>query len=154
MKRNWFVIANAARARVLEETDKPGKCTHVADLVHPQSRQKGVEIATVHGGDRPGHVMGTGHGLGSTSYTPRTDPRRREHAQFAREVADAVNEGVAAGRCGGVTLVASDPFLGQLKSHLNVQSRKLLLRTVSSDYTTLPEQEVLRRIDQAPEVQS
>jgi protein required for attachment to host cells len=145
MKANWWVIANAARARVLEETDGPEQFRHVADLVHPQSRMKGEQL----GSDRPGHVEGSGHGLGSASYVPRTDPREREQARFSREVAKAVNDGVAQGRCAGVTLVASDPFLGLVKSHLSVQARKLLLRTLASDFTTLPDAEVARRVREA-----
>lgn len=146
VKRNWLIVANAARARVLEETDRPGSYTHVADLVHPQSRQKGFEIEASRGGDRPGHVEGTGHGLGSAAYLPRTDPREREHDRFAREVATQLNEGVAAGRCAGATLIASDPFLGMVKAHLNVQARKLLLRTVAGDYTTLTDAELARKL--------
>lgn len=144
MKRNWLVVANAARARVLEETERADRYTHVADLVHPQSRLKGEQLA----GDRPGHVHveGKGHGLGSTSYLPRTDPREREHDRFAREVAAAVNEGVAQGRCDGVTLVASDPFLGHLRAHLSPPARQRVLRTVPSDYTTVQDAELGRRI--------
>jgi protein required for attachment to host cells len=145
MKRNWFVIANASRARVLEETDKPGHYTHVADLVHPQSRMKGEQLNS----DRPGHVEGIGHGLGSAAYLPRTDPRVREHGRFAREVAAVLNSGVAEGRCAGLVLVASDPFLGQLKTQLNTQSRKLLLRTVASDFTSLRDTELAARLHTA-----
>jgi protein required for attachment to host cells len=145
MKRNWLVIANAARARVLEDTDRPGAYAHIVDLVHPRSRMKGERL----GGDRPGHVEGTGHGLGSAAYLPRTDPREREHDRFSREVAKTLNEGVAAGRCAGLTLVASDPFLGQLKSHLSAQAHKLLLRTVAADYTSLRDDEVSRRLHAA-----
>jgi protein required for attachment to host cells len=150
VKRNWLVVANAARARVLEEGGRPGEYLHVADLVHPQSRQKGVELAAAHGGDRPGHVEGQGHGLGSAAYLPRTDPREREHDRFAREVAAQLNAGVAGGRCAGLVLVASDPFLGQLKSHLDAQATKALLRTVASDYTTLRDDELARRLGGSP----
>lgn len=145
MKRNWFVIANASRARVLEETDKPSHYTHVADLVHPQSRMKGEQLNS----DRPGHVEGIGHGLGSAAYLPRTDPRVREHGRFAREVAAVLNHGVAEGRCAGLVLVASDPFLGQLKTHLNTQSRKMLLRTLASDYTALRDDQLAARLHAA-----
>jgi hypothetical protein len=72
IRRNWLVVANAERARVLEDGDRPGEYLRVADLVHPQSRQKGVDLAAAHGGARPGHVEGTGHGLGSTTYLLRT----------------------------------------------------------------------------------
>lgn len=147
MKRSWLVIANSARARLLEEsTQAPHGFDTVADLVHPRSRQKGVEIAAASGGDRPGHVEGVGHGPGSAAYQPRTDLREREHDRFAREVAAAVNAGVGSGRCAGLTLVASDPFLGQVKAHLNTHARKLLLRTVPADYTALDDAEVARRI--------
>jgi protein required for attachment to host cells len=142
MKTHWLVVANAARARVLEQTDVAGVFKSVADLVHPQSRMKGEQL----GSDRPGHAHAEGHGLAGTSYVPRTDPREREHDRFAREVAAAVNHGVAEDRCAGITLVASDPFLGHLKSHLGSQARKLLLRTVAADYTTLRDDELARRI--------
>jgi protein required for attachment to host cells len=146
MMKNWLVVANASRARVLEASDRPGAYTPVADLVHPQSRMKGGQLAS----DRPGHVEGIGHGLGSSAYLPRTDPRVREHDRFARQVATALNDGVAQGRCAGLVLVASDPFLGQLKSHLGAQSRKLLLRTVASDYTALRDDELAQRLTALP----
>jgi protein required for attachment to host cells len=145
-RRNWVVVANAARARVLEAGDGPARFTHVADLVHPQSRLKGVQLAALKGGDRAGHVEGTGHGPGSAAYEPRTDPRERERDRFAREVAQAINDGVARGRCAGVTLVAPDPFLGHVKGHLDAQARKALLRTLPSDMTMLSEDDLVRRL--------
>ena len=140
--KNWVVVANAARARVLEVTGEAGVYTHRADLVHPESRQKGMALGT----DRPGHVVSLGHNTGSSAYQPRTDPREREHDQFARELAATLNEGVAAGDCAGLVLVASNPFLGHLKSHLREQANKRLLRTVASDYTTLQDDELARRL--------
>lgn len=142
MKANWLVVANGARARVLEVGDGPGRFTSVADLVHPQSRLKGVALAD----DRPGHVEGVGHGPGSASYIARTDPRSKERDRFAREVAACVNAAVADGRCAGVTLVASDPFLGRLKSHLSPQAHKRLLHTLEADYTGLQEAELAQRL--------
>jgi protein required for attachment to host cells len=146
IRRNWLVVANAARARVLEEADRPGAYVHVADLVHPQSRQRGTEIEAGRGGDRPGHAERSGHGRGSASYLPRADPRAREHDRFAREVAAVLDDGVAAGRCAGLVLVASDPFRGQLKAHLGREATKALLRTVAHDYTMLTDDELARRL--------
>lgn len=140
--KNWLVVANAAKARVLEEAARPGAYAHLADLVHPQSRQKGTALA----GDRPGHVHSLGPRSGGTAYPSRTDVREREHDRFAREVAQAVNDGVAAGQCAGVVLVASNPFLGHVKAHLSDESRKLLLRCIASDYTALPDAELAQRL--------
>jgi protein required for attachment to host cells len=143
---NWLVVANGSRARVLEQADVPGGCTSVAALVHPQTRQKGVELAAQHGGDRPGHVEGTGHGLGSAAYQPRTDPRERERQRFAREVAAVLNRGVASGRCGGLIVMASDPFLGELKAELDGQATKRLLRTQAVDHTAMSDAELARAV--------
>ena len=141
--KNWLVVANASRARVLEVTDKPAVYVHIADLVHPQSRQKGSDLA----GDRPGHVPGpAAHGTGSSAFDPRTAPRLREHERFAHEVAATLDEGIGAGRCAGLVLVASDPFLGQLKKQLSPRAHKALLRTVSADYTALSESELAHRL--------
>jgi protein required for attachment to host cells len=140
--KNWLVIANASRARVLEEGSKPGRYVHVADLVHMQSRQKGSALA----GDRPGHAHAEGGRQAGTSYVPHTDPREREHDRFAREVAQRLDEGIAAHRCAGLVLVASSPFLGHLKSHLGEQAKKAVLRTIDADYTTLGERELAERL--------
>lgn len=140
--KNWLVVANAARARVLEETPRPGRYVHVADLVHPQSRQKGTALAD----DRPGHAHAQGVGREGTSFAPHTDPREREHDRFARELAQLLDEGIATHRCAGLVLVASSPFLGHLKAHLGEQARKAILQTRDADFTTLSERELAERL--------
>jgi protein required for attachment to host cells len=142
--KNWIVIANAARARVLEEGENPGHYVHVADLVHPQSRQKGTALAS----GRPGHVHAEGRSWTGTSYAPHTDPRERERGRFAHELAQRLDEGVAEQLCAGLVLVASSPFLGHLKAHLGKQATKAILRTIDADYTALDERELFERLAQ------
>jgi protein required for attachment to host cells len=57
-----------------------------------------------------------------------------------------LNHGVAEGRCAGLILVATNPFLGRLKHHLGEQAQKLILRTLSADYTALDEPELSERL--------
>lgn len=143
--KNWLLIANAARARLLElasEASEAGRYRHVADLVHPQSRQKGVDLAD----DRSGHSKGGAPGPGGAPYAPRTDPRERERDRFAQQVAQRLNDGVAAGQCAGLILVASNPFLGEVKQHLSEQARKALLRTVPSDLTAVADADLAQRL--------
>jgi len=140
--KNWLVVANAARARILEEGHRAGRYVHVADLVHPQSRQKGIALT----GDRPGHTHAEGAGTAGTSYAPHTDPRERERERFAAQLARYLDDGVAAGRCAGLVLVASSPFLGHLKAHLGAQAKKAVVRTLDADYTALGEHELHERL--------
>jgi protein required for attachment to host cells len=136
--KNWLVVANSARARVLE--DGEGAYAHVADLVHPASRQKGIEL----GDDRPGHAASDGRG--GVQLEPRTELHEREHERFAREVATVINAGVADGRCAGLVLVASNPFLGLLKAQLSEPARRLVLRKVASDFTACSDAELAQRL--------
>ncbi|MBI5255050.1 MAG: host attachment protein [Burkholderiales bacterium] len=144
--KNWLIVANAAKARVLEETAEAGTYDTVADLVHPQSRQKGSALAH----DRPGHVPGpSAHGTGSSALDAHLTPTEREHDRFARELATLINESVASGRCAGLVLVASNPFLGHVKAHLSDGAQRALLRAVAADYTSLPERELADRVGAA-----
>jgi protein required for attachment to host cells len=61
-------------------------------------------------------------------------------------LARSLDEAVAAGRCAGIVLVASNPFLGELESHLGERARKSLLRTLAADYTKLDEQALAQRL--------
>lgn len=144
--KNWLVVANASRARVLEETEQPGAYRHRADLVHPQSRLKGHELEA----DRAGHVLGSSHTPAGAAYEPRTDAREREHERFAQQIADVLDAGVARGECAGLVLVASNPFLGRMKAQLGEQARKAILRTVPSDCTMLSDGELAQRLHEVP----
>lgn len=138
--KNWLVVANSARARVLESQSEGGYA-HVADLVHPRSRQPGTALQS----DRQGQ-MESGHGLGSAGFQPHEDPHRHEQDRFAQDLARLLNDGVAHQLCAGLVLVASNPFLGLLKSHLSQRAQQLVLRTVPSDYTTLSDPDLAARL--------
>jgi protein required for attachment to host cells len=145
--KNWIVVANAKRARVLEEsvadasTGRP-RYGHVADLLHPVRRKKGAAR---------GRLVGpAGAGLGSGSCLPRMAPFGSEDDQYALELARLLDEGIAGGRCTGLVLVASHTILGLLKARLGPQASKAVLRTLAADYTMLDEVALAARLAQAP----
>ena len=144
MTVTWIVLCNASRARICEWVDGQRKLREVVDLVHPQSQMKGVELEA----DRPGHVhrsMGDGT-VGRTALDPRTDPRQKEHEVFARELSRYVDEALKARRCGALVLVASNPFLGELKSHLSPACEKAVQATLPSDLTGFDLHEIEQRL--------
>jgi protein required for attachment to host cells len=145
MKRHWYVVANAARARVLERTDAKDDWADVADLVHPASRTPAAVLTA----DRSGHVEGAGHGTGGAAYRPHTEPRQHEHEQFAREIAALVDAAIADGRCDGLVVVASNPFLGVLRHQLDERASRLVRATVAHDWTLLPDAELVAKLREA-----
>jgi len=147
MDKTWIMVANAARARCFERRETDGKLQELADFVHPQSRQKGVDLAADRGGHlEKGPQQGGG---GGTQYEPRTDPRQKEHAAFASELALAMDEALAGGRCQAWALLASNPFLGELKSHLSPRAAKALRAAIPSDLTSFEGAELKQHVDRA-----
>jgi protein required for attachment to host cells len=146
MKETWVVLANASRARILDR-EPGGRLEELADLVHPQSREKGAELAS----DREGHAQKAHGDLGNmrTAFQPHTEVRRKEHAVFAMEVSRYLEEAVTQGRCKGLALIASDPFLGELKSHLGGAATRVLVAAIPRDLTSFAGQDLARRVTEA-----
>jgi protein required for attachment to host cells len=144
MKATWILIANAATARCFEK-QADGKLELLESFAHPDSRKPGSTL----GSDRPGHIEGIGHGLGSASYQPRVDPKSWEHEKFAKELAAHLNAAVAAHHCERLYVIASNPFLGQVKSHLNVQAGKRLAGGIAADLTSYEGRDLKARVDEA-----
>jgi protein required for attachment to host cells len=144
MKATWILIANAATARCFEkQTD--GKLALLDSFAHPDSRKPGSTL----GSGRPGHIEGEGHGLGSASYQPRIDPKSWEHDKFAQELAAHLNAAVATQKFDRLFVIASNPFLGQIKAHLDAQASKRLAGGIAADLTSYEGRELKARVDEA-----
>jgi protein required for attachment to host cells len=141
MRRTWIVVANAARARLCEFDPRDGSLTEMADFMHPAGRQKGGELES----DRPGHAE---KGLASvrTSFEPHTEVHHKERELFARELAQHLDLAVAQGRCPAVALIASNPFLGELKAQLGKGTTKAVVATSPTDLTHCGMPELTRRV--------
>jgi len=141
MDRTWIVVANAARARLCEYDPRDGTLTEMADFIHPQGRQKGGDLAS----DRPGHAEKDLAGA-RTSFEPHTEVHHKERVHFARELAGHLNDAVALHRCPAVALIASNPFLGELKAQLGDAAAKLVVATAPTDLTHCAMPELARRV--------
>jgi protein required for attachment to host cells len=139
---DWVVVANAARARVFERDDENQALREIADHVHTPSRQKATELT----GDRPGHAHKSAV---STAFAPHTDAREREHQRFAHEVAQMLEEAALARRMPGLVLLASNPFLGELRAELGDAARRLLKHSAPVDLTTFQHAELEQRVTRA-----
>jgi protein required for attachment to host cells len=144
MKRTWVLVANASKAICFERDEYSSDLRLVSEFEDPLGRSKGSELAD----DRAGYEP-TGHGGAGSAFEPRTDVRTKQHDTFARRLGDFLNEAVAGHRCDELGIIASNPFLGQLKAHLNPESSKALSRTVPKDLTSYAGDELARRIHEA-----
>lgn len=130
----WFVVANAANARVYSRTDdEPLKL--VCSLEHFASRAKSARL----GDDK----------LASKAYEPRMDPHRKEHLRFAQEIAQYLEHEAQTGAFSAVSLIVGSPFLGELKASLGKGTTRLLGAVRDLDLSAVGAAELDRRVRQA-----
>jgi len=138
------LVANAGRARLFERDPENKAMRELASFVHPRTRLKGAAL----GHDRPGQAF---KGEARTSYEPHTDLHQKEHAEFARELAQRLGEEAIDRRYPHVAIFASSPFLGELKAHLGAGTQRLLTAAVPLDLTAFDDSELEHRVAQALE---
>ena len=70
-----------------------------------------------------------------TSFEAPTEIHHKERAAFANELAKHLDLAIAQGRCPALALIASNPFLGELKARLGPASAKAVVATSPTDLT-------------------
>jgi len=140
MKPDWIVIANASRASLVQrERGSPMKV--IRKFSHPEGRSKVSDLV----GDRAGHGS-SDHSWGGSAYPPRIDAKRKEHERFATELAAHLERAAQQGTYRSLALLASSPFLGELKAELGPAAEKLLTVTHDVDLTAVGPAELEKRI--------
>lgn len=137
----WVVLANAARARLLERDPETGALREFESFVHPASRLGGHELAD----DRPGQAF---KGQARTAFQPRQTPHEKEEAAFAHELAKRLDAAAMALQFGRLVLLASNPFLGRLHAALGPAARQLVA-AAAVDLTGYADRELEERVTAA-----
>ena len=144
MKPRLFLIANATEARLFSRASDQEPLVPIASFDDAPGRRKAGELAA----DRPGHGS-SDHRPGGIAFEARVDPRRKRHLQFAHHLSEQVEEALASGGYGSLVLVASSPFLGEVKGALGHAARHALDHAIDLDLTSYGLTEVEQRIDRA-----
>jgi protein required for attachment to host cells len=127
-QKHWILTANSSVARLFERSGMTAPLTELADWMHAEGSMRTSELERA----PLGHSLGGRAGL-----APRTDPQRRERSAFAHELADWLHEAVLAHRITDITVLASNPFLGELLSQLDPGVQKMVRAHHPLDLTAL-----------------
>ncbi len=141
MQRLLIVLANSSLCRFLGRDSDSDPVVALAVLKHPASRLPGHMLGT----DRPGHEA-VDRSSGGNRFEPRSDVRRQEHSAFAHEIAEELGKRLAAGDYHDLWLLASSPFLGELKSALPDPVARCVRLTLATDLTSLGLDEIDARL--------
>ncbi len=138
MDKTWLLIANSERARCFERHAPDHSLTELTDFVFPRASLTDV---TGKGHGRTGHA--------GTQFERRTEAQDKSRTSFARELADYLNEAIAAKRYSFLVLIANSPMLGEIKPLLSLGASNTVIRCVASDLTHLTGLELKKSIDHA-----
>lgn len=141
MSTTWILVANAARARLYENTGIGKGLKLVSEFDHPESRQKGSELVS----DRAGFMQSSGNGHGARQ--PAIDPKQNEAEHFALEIARTLEHGRGQNQYERLILVAGSPFMGTLKARLPEPVLGLMSDTIEKDYTSVNERELGSKLE-------
>jgi protein required for attachment to host cells len=139
MKPDWTVIANATRARLLQQ-EQGAPMVILESFIHPEGRGKVSELADDKAGQQKTDRFG------GAAYEPRVNAKRKEHTEFARELAHLLEQEAQLDHFRSLTIFASSPFLGELKAELGKATLRRLISTHEQDLTSLGLSELEERI--------
>ena len=140
MSTTWILVANASHARILGNSGPKKGLELVTEFNHPQSREKRMDLTS----DKPGRVDNKGHG----AFVQQTDPKKNEADHFALEVAKNLEQGRVNNDYERLILIASNPFMGLLKSRLDPHVMDKVSETIEKDYTKVNDQQLAARLQQ------
>lgn len=140
MKPDWTLIANATRARLLQQ-EQGAPMVILESFIHPAGgRGKASDLAR----ERAGQAHNDR--VGGAAYEPRVDAKREEHTEFARELAHLLEQEAQLDHFRSLTIFASSPFLGEIKAELGRATLRLLVTAQELDLTSFGLSELEERI--------
>lgn len=136
-QKHWILAANASHARLWERTSFTEPLREISDWIHPESRMQAIETERAP----------LGHSLaGRSGLAPRADLKQQHRSAFAKTLAMYLHEAVLNHRVNALTLLASNPFMGELMAHLDAAVQQVIVAKHVLDLTALNATELDKRL--------
>ena len=142
MNVTWVLIANGSEARLFEKNDDPKLLSLIKEFNHPESRDKGLDLASDRAGNFNGEISKAAHG----SFTEATSPKEYEVERFAMILTDELDTARNENRYNNLIVVSSPHFHGLLNGYMNEHVAKMVNKHIEKDYTNLKVEELLEKI--------
>jgi protein required for attachment to host cells len=136
----WVVVADGAKALVLENVGDAKSPSLRSREVHDQPDPKTSEIGT----DKPGRSfssVGTGR-----SAMEQADWHDQEEYRFLARLAERLHKAVLAGEAQSLIVVAPARALGMLRKEFSPHVRKAIRAEVEKDYVKMPLDQIARHL--------
>ena len=139
--RTWILVADGARARVLENTG-PGKgVSEVPGMEFEQEAKSNREIMS----DRPGRSFESAD-QSRHAMEPPTDPKQMAETAFVTGLIDMLDEKFTAGAFDRLVLVAAPRALGDIRKALSGELAQAVYGELDKDLTKVPNHEMVKHL--------
>jgi protein required for attachment to host cells len=142
-KQNWLVAANGSEAHIFRYIADGQDLKQLNSLGNGMRRKQDQDIVT----DRPGTISGGGSNiLGQSALAPEESPTDRAKEDFAKSVADELEDARRQDKLRSIDIIASPQMLGLLRDKMDKNLQRLIDRTVSKDPSEKSQEELLQLI--------
>ena len=122
MKSMMIVVADSSRARIFTADSDRSPLNEIETMAHPEGRMHEQNMVS----DMPGKDAGKGGG-GDHSFQEKVEPKKEEMIEFAKRVADYLDDARKANDLNKLILVAAPAFLGELRNHLSKETSEKII---------------------------
>jgi protein required for attachment to host cells len=136
----WVLVADGARARILENTG-PGKGLHQVEGLEFSNRDLGaLELDS----DQTSRTSTTEV---DTSSAPRTQPVDHREAEFVKSIVQMLEKKAHGGAFDRLVIAAAPIALGDIRKSISPQVKKLVIAEINKDLTNIPTPQLNQHID-------
>ncbi len=129
MKSTWILVADSSRARFFV-ADTPSTIQEIEDFAHLEGRLHEQDMTS----DLPGRDAGVA-GTGGHAYQNKIDPKEQEAINFAKSIANHLDEEHKSNKFERLMIISDPSFLGELRKQLSDQSRKAVCFELDKNIT-------------------
>jgi protein required for attachment to host cells len=153
--RTWALIADGARARILENSGPARSGAVHGEMAHEWMPVEGLVFQGDHSAthelmsDRQGRSFSPA-GSGRSALEPQTDPHRQQKSRFANRLADILAEHLQAGAFHRLIIAAAPVTLGDLRSAISDKVRATVVAEFAHDLTKIPNHEIASHLQPIP----
>lgn len=139
--RTWVLIADGARARILENDGSNHGLNAIEGLEFRGDHSATHDLVS----DREGRSFSS-HGYGRSAIDSRSDPHRDLKTKFAEQLASVLAQSLEQKSYDRLIIVASPVTLGDLRAAISSQVRSVVVGEVAQDLTKIPNDELVSHL--------
>lgn len=134
----WILVANKARAVVVEQRARGERPSIVATIEHPEGRLLDSELKS----DRPGQTFDS-RGVARNAMQSKESPVKHETRVYVRKLVRTLDKAAAKERFNELELVCPSELLGELRAALSPSIAERVTRETTRDIAKWTNAEIL-----------